>query len=60
MNKINKWRINMIKIHDQKISEKTGIDYLNWKINDLELSILKLENNLKFKKKLLKEYKQKK
>ncbi|MDD3178689.1 MAG: hypothetical protein PHR26_04185 [Candidatus ainarchaeum sp.] len=50
----------MIKIHDQKVSEKTGIDYLNWKINDLQLSILKLENNLKFKKKLLKEYKQKK
>lgn len=40
-----------------KTSEKTGVTYLNWKIEDLELSIAKLKNNLQFKKKLLKEYK---
>jgi hypothetical protein len=50
----------MTKIYDTKVSEKTGLDYLTWKVQDLQLSIAKLENNLKFKKKLLKEYKIKK
>jgi hypothetical protein len=48
----------MIKTTD--VSDKTGKDYLEWKIIDLELSIEKLENNLKFKKKLIRAYKQQK
>jgi hypothetical protein len=39
------------------MNEKSGENYLNWKVLDLELSIEKLKNNLQFKKKLLKNFK---
>lgn len=41
---------------EEPVLERTSKDYLEFKINDLELSINKLQNNLNFKKKLLKLY----